>query len=311
MTDYAVRRLMFSVFVVWGVVTVIFVLLRVLPGDPAALMLGTYGTSEEVAALSHELGMDRPIYAQYWHFVRDAITGNLGQSTYYRVSCTSLIAEVIPHTLQLALPTVVIATSLAIPLGVVAALRVNGPWDRAIRLFTLVAQSMPGFWVAVMLILLLSRTLRLLPTSGRGTFWHMVMPVVTLSLPMLAFMSRLVRSSVLEALSADYVRTARGKGLAEDAVMRRHVLGNILIPIVTLIGLQVGALLGGVVVVETVFAWPGVGRLMLTAIRNRDFALVQACALFISLVYVAANLIVDISYAYIDPRVRYGDQGGA
>jgi peptide/nickel transport system permease protein len=305
MKVYLVRRLLLAILVTFGVVTVVFFIVRVVPGDPAAVMLGPSATREEVAAVRHRLGLDRPLHVQYVSFLSDALRGDLGKSLHFNRPSTELVRERIPATVQLAVPSVVVSMVLALPLGTLAALRVNSIWDRAVSILTLVAQSFPAFWVGFMLILILSRNLKLLPTSGRGTWQHMVMPVITLSFPLTSFMARLVRSGLLDELQCDYVRTARGKGLAEVLVIRRHVFKNMLIPVVTLMGLQVGALLGGVVIAESVFAWPGVGRLLVDSILRKDFPVVQACVLFIAVSYVVVNLVVDVAYGWIDPRVRY------
>lgn len=305
MTNYIIRRLLLSIFVLWGVVTVVFLIVRVIPGDPAAMMLGPDATAEMIASVRHQLGLDRPLQVQYAYFLRDAMKGDLGTSLYLKRSTTDLVAERVPATMQLAILAVMVSSVLAVPLGMLAALRVNSFWDRAVSSATLAAQSLPDFWVGFMLILIFSRYLKLLPTSGRGTVLNLIMPVITLSFPLTTFMARVVRSGMLDILGRDYVRTARGKGLPEGLLVRRHVLKNLMIPVVTLVGLQMGALLGGVVITETVFAWPGVGRLLVDSIMRRDFPVVQACVLFVSVSYILVNLAVDVAYAYIDPRIRY------
>lgn len=305
MTRYIVRRLLLSIIVIWGVVTFVFFVVRVIPGDPAAMMLGIDATPEMIASLRVQLGLDQPILVQYVFFLQNAITGDWGNSLYLNRPSTELVFERIPATVQLAVLSVILSTLLAVPLGMLAALKVNSIWDRIVSLTTLAAQSMPDFWVGFMLILIFSRYLRWLPTSGMGSWKHMIMPLITLSFPLTTFMTRLVRAGMLDVLGRDYVRTARGKGMKESLVVFRHVFKNMMIPVVTLVGLQLGVLLGGVVITETVFAWPGVGRLLVDSILRKDFPVVQAAVLFIALSYIFVNLFVDIAYAYIDPRIHY------
>lgn len=305
MARYIVRRLLLSILVLWGVVTVVFVLVRVVPGDPAAMMMGPDASPEMIASVRHQLGLDRPLHVQYGYFLRDALRGDLGSSLYLNVPSASLVAERIPATAQLAIISVIISGALSIPLGILAALRVNSTLDKLVSLSTLAAQSLPDFWIGLMLILVFSRNLRLLPTSGQGNVLNLIMPIITLSLPLTTFMARIVRSGMLDILGRDYVRTARGKGLPSGLVIRRHVLKNLMIPVITLFGLQVGALMGGVVITETVFAWPGVGRLLVDSILRKDFPVVQACVLFVAVSYILVNLLVDVAYAYIDPRIHY------
>jgi len=286
----------------------VFVILRVLPGDPAALALGLDATPQALEALRRQMGLDRPIPVQYVLFLWDVVRGNLGTSLGLATMdepALRLILERVPATLELAIPALVLAVLIALPLGMIAATYVNSFWDRLISAVTLGAQSMPNFWVGLMLILVLARNLGILPTSGRGTWQQMVMPIATLSLPLMSVLTRFVRAGMLENLRMDYVRTARAKGLVEWVVRFRHIFKNILIPIVTTVGLQAGALLGGSVVVETVFAWPGIGRLTADAILRRDYPVVQAGVLVIALIIVLVNLIVDLIYSILDPRISF------
>jgi peptide/nickel transport system permease protein len=297
-----IRRAIAGVIVIWGVVTMVFVILRVIPGDPAALILGMDATPEAIEALRRQLGLDQPIPVQYVLFLWDVLRGNFGNSIHLNEPALQLILDRVPATLELAIPALILAVLVAVPLGMIAATRVNSMWDRLISALTLGAQSLPNFWVGLMLILVLARNLGALPTSGRGTWQQMVMPIATLSLPLMSVLSRFVRAGMLENLRMDYVRTARAKGLFGRAVLFRHVFPNILIPVVTTLGLQAGALLGGSVVVETVFAWPGMGRLTADAILRRDYPVVQAGVLVIALIIVLVNLTL---YSVLDPRISF------
>ena len=303
-----IRRLLAGVIVIWGVVTLVFIILRVLPGDPAALMLGMDATPQILASLREQMGLDRPILAQYVLFLWDVARGNFGNSLSLSTMDEPALPVVLarmPATLELAIPALLVAILIALPLGIVAATNVYSIWDRLISALTLGAQSMPNFWIGLMLILILARNLGFLPTSGRGTWEQMVMPVITLALPLLSVLSRFVRAGMLENLRMDYVRTARAKGLTRVAVYYRHVFKNILIPVVTTVGLQAGTLLGGSVIVETVFAWPGMGRLTADAILRRDYPVVQAGVLVIALIIVLVNLTVDLLYSILDPRISF------
>lgn len=299
------KRLIAAVIVIWGVVTMVFVILRVLPGDPAALALGVDATPEALAELREQMGLNQPITVQYARFLWEVVRGDFGDSLHFGEPAMKLILDRVPATLELALPALFLAVIIALPLGVAAATRVNSIWDRLISIMTLGAQSLPNFWIGLMLILILARNWGLLPTSGRGTWQQMVMPVITLAFPLLSALSRFVRSGMLENLRMDYVRTALAKGLTQRAVHYRHVFKNMLIPVVTTLGLQAGTLLGGSVVVETVFAWPGMGRLTADAILRRDYPVVQAGVLVIALFIVVVNLLVDLIYSLLDPRIRF------
>jgi ABC-type dipeptide/oligopeptide/nickel transport system permease component len=286
----------------------VFIILRVLPGDPAALALGMDATPQALDALRRQMGLDRPIPVQYVLFLWDVGRGNFGTSlglTTMDEPALRLVLERAPATLELAIPALLLAVLIALPLGMIAATYANSFWDRLISALTLGAQSMPNFWVGLMLILVLARNLGILPTSGRGTWEQMVMPIATLALPLMSVLARFVRAGMLENLRMDYVRTARAKGLVEWAVRFRHIFRNILIPVVTTVGLQAGALLGGSVVVETVFAWPGMGRLTADAILRRDYPVVQAGVLVIALIIVLVNLMVDLIYSILDPRISF------
>jgi peptide/nickel transport system permease protein len=306
MLPFLVRRLVYAVFVVFGVTTAVFVLLRLLPADPVYVLAGPTATAEEVDALRHALGFDQPIYVQYAIFLRQMAAGDFGRSAYQNnVPALSIVLERMPATLELLIPSLVLAVLAAFSLGTVAAMR-PGTWlDDLLSAAALAGQSAPSFWIGPMLIIVFARDLGWLPTSGRGGLAEMVMPVVTLALPLFAVSMRLVRSGLLETLNRDYVRTARAKGFAETVVLRRHVFRNMLIPVITFIGLQLGHLLSGSVIVETVFGWPGVGRLLVDSITNRDYAVVQASVIVFAGLFIFVNLAVDVLYGVIDPRVGY------
>ena len=305
MAAYLVRRLALAVFVVWGVVTMVFVVMRLVPGDPANAFLGVDATQEEVEQLRERLGLDRSIPEQYVIFLRQAAGGDLGRSTYSGQPALEMIIERLPATIRLAAAALALALVTAFVLGVVAALRANSALDRLISVVTVMGQSLPDFWIGLMLILVFAGILRLLPTFGSDTLAHLVLPAVTLGLPLMGATTRLVRSGMLEILGQDYIRTARAKGLKPSVVVRRHALKNMLIPVVTVFGLRLGYLLGGSVIVETVFSWPGVGNTIIFAISSRDYAVVQAATLVVAISFVAINLVIDLIYVFLDPRIRF------
>jgi len=305
MTHYIVRRLALSLFVLFGVSIVVFGLIHLAPGDPARLMLYDTAPEEEVQAMRKALGLDQPLYLQYWLFLSHAVRGDLGRSLYYKQPALDIILEHLPATAELTFAALLISLAVAVPMGIVSAVKRDSPWDYAGMLIATVGQATPVYWLGLMLILFFAVQLRILPTSGRGGIEHLILPSVALGAPLMALVTRMVRSGMLDILGEDYVRTARAKGLAERLIVLRHALRNILIPLVTIIGLQFGALLGGAVITETVFAWPGVGRLVVTAITARDYPLVQAATLLVSFYFVAINLLLDVLYVYIDPRIRY------
>lgn len=305
MTAYLIRRLALAVFVVWGVVTMVFIVMRLVPGDPANAFLGVDATQEEVEQLRERLGLDRSIPEQYVIFLRQAAGGDLGRSTYSGQPALEMIIERLPATIRLAAAALVLALVTAFVLGVAAALRANSALDQLISVVTVMGQSLPDFWIGLMLILVFAGILRLLPTFGSDTLAHLVLPAVTLGLPLMGATTRLVRSGMLEILGQDYIRTARAKGLKPSVVVRRHALKNMLIPVVTVFGLRLGYLLGGSVIVETVFSWPGVGNTIIFAISSRDYAVVQAATLVVAISFVAINLAIDLIYVFLDPRIRF------
>ncbi len=304
MTTYIIRRLGLSVLVLWGAVTIVFVAIRLAPGDPAQIMLGPSATTQEVQALRTRLGLDQPAPVQYARYLLQVGRLDLGQSLRLNQPALEAIFERVPQTARLAAMALVVAVALSFPMGIAAALRSGSLVDRSISIVSLFGQSTPNFWLGIMLILVFARGLQILPSGGADTWQHLVMPGITLALPLVGILTRLIRSGLLDVLREDYIRTARAKGLAARTIMIRHALLNMLIPVVTVLGLQLGILLGGTVIVESVFAWPGVGRLLVEAIGNRDYPLVQAAILVITTSFVFINLLVDLSYGYLDPRIR-------
>lgn len=305
MLAHVLRRLWSTVTVAVGVAAVIFVLLH-LSGDPVGLMVPADAPPEVMEDTRRALGLDRPLPEQFISYLWRAATGELGTSLRHNRPVAQLIGERLPRTMLLATAALVLAVALAIPAGVVSALRRGTMVDRVIMVLSVAGQAVPIFWLALMLIWLFAVRLEWLPVFGSGTPAHLVLPAVSLSTIVLGRLARLVRSSMLEVLEQDYVRTARAKGLAEAHVVLRHALKNAAIPIVTVVGLQFAQLLGGAVVTETVFAWPGVGALAAEAVFNRDFPVVQGVTLVISLIFVGANLAVDLSYVALNPRIRLG-----
>src|SRR3954453_6830943 len=301
---YIARRLIFSVFVLWGALTVVFLAVRAVPGDPAQMMLGTNATAADVDVLREKLGLNRPLLVQYASYMAQTVRLDLGDSIRLGQPATSLVAEGIPVTGKLALTAIMIALLISFPLGIAAALRPGGKIDGIVSSVSLLGQSVPGFWLGIMFILLFARTLRVLPSAGDETPAHLILPSITVALPLVGVLTRLVRSGLLDVLDEDYIRTARAKGLPPQMVMWRHAIRNMLIPVVTVLGLQIGTLLGGAVITERVFAWPGVGLLLVDAITNRDYPLVQAAILFITFAFILINFLVDLSYGLLDPRIR-------
>jgi peptide/nickel transport system permease protein len=298
------RRIVLLVPTLLGVATLVFAFLHLVPGDPVEIMLGESAAPADVAALRHELGLDRPLPAQYVRFLARAVRGDLGRSIAYRAPVARVIASRYPATLQLATVALALALVVAVPLGVLAAIRPGSPVDRLARLASLAGVCLPTFWLGPILILVFSLALGWLPASGRRSAASIVLPAATLALGMAAILVRLTRSSMLAVLREDYVRTARAKGAPEWRVLAVHALRNSLLPVTTVAGLQAGALLAGAIITETVFAWPGLGRLAVQAIDARDYPLVQGCVLAIGVTYVAVNTVTDLLHRAIDPRLR-------
>jgi peptide/nickel transport system permease protein len=301
--EFVARRLLHTALVAVGVVTLVFVALR-LSGDPAASMLPGDASVDELRDLRHALGLDRSVPAQYVAFLRDAVRGDFGESIRHQQPAFGLVLERLPATLELAFAALVLAVVVALPLGIVAALYRGRVVDVVAMGFAVVGQATPYFWMGIMLILVVSVELGWLPTSGRGGWRHLILPAVTLGTHFAAAIARLTRTAMLEVLGQQFVTTARAKGLGERRVVLAHALKNAAVPVVTLVGLQFGTLLGGAVVTETIFAWPGVGRLAVQSIFVRDYPVVQAGVLVLALVFVAINLLVDLLYGALDPRIR-------
>jgi peptide/nickel transport system permease protein len=305
MLRYLFRRLLLTVPVLLGVATLVFALIHLVPGDPAQAMLGDGASHEEVLRLQHTLGLDRPLLTQYKSFLVGIAHGDLGTSFRYNTPVTAQIREKFPNTAALALAAMLVAVVIAIPLGIVAAVYRGTLVDHAAMTLALLGICMPNFWLGPLLAILFAVRLGWLPVSGIGGLSHLVLPAITLGAALGAILARMTRASVLEELRELYVLAARARGLSGTRAVVRHAFRNSLIPIVTIIGLQFGAVLTGTIITESIFAWPGIGRLLIQAINFRDYPLVQGCILFISVTYVAMNLITDLTYGFLDPRIRF------
>jgi ABC-type dipeptide/oligopeptide/nickel transport system permease component len=305
MIAFLLRRFALTLPIIWIVVTLVFGLVHMVPGDPVAQMLGEGASVSEVERLRHELGLDRSLFEQYRTYMTGLIRGDLGTSFRNQEPVASSILARYPATMELAVGATVFSLILAIPFGVVSAVRRGRLADRAIGFFSLLGVSLPSFVLGPMLILLFSITLGLLPVSGRGGFLNLILPAVSVGGAFAAVTTRMVRGSMLEEIQQDYVRTARAKGLSERIVLFHHALRNGLIPVLTVVGLQMGAMMAGAIIIETIFSWPGLGRLTIQAINARDYPLAQGCILAISLTYIFINLITDVLYSAVDPRIRY------
>jgi len=305
MIRYLVRRLLLTIPVMLGVATLVFALIHLVPGDPAQAMLGEGASHEEVLKLRHSLGLDKPLLTQYRSFMVGIARGDLGMSLRYNAPVTTQIREKFPNTATLALAAMLFAILFAIPLGILAAVYRGTAIDHAAMTVALVGISMPNFWLGPLLAILFAVRLGWLPVSGTGGVSHLILPAVTLGAALSAILARMTRASVLEELRELYVLAARARGFSGARAVLRHAFRNSLIPIVTIIGLQFGAVLTGTIITETIFAWPGIGRLLIQAINFRDYPLVQGCILFISVTYVTMNLITDLTYGFLDPRIRF------
>ena len=304
MIRYISLRLAFALPALWLIVTLVFLLAHIVPGDPVQQMLGEGARAEDLQQLRHALRLDMPVSAQYGHYLVGVLRGDLGESFRFREPVTRVVLEHYPATLELAFVALLVCAAIGIPAGLLAAERRGTSTDRAVGVFTLLGLSVPNFALGPVLMLVFSVILGWLPVSGRGGPAHLVLPAITLGAALAAILTRMVRTSVMEELSSDYVRTARAKGLSESAVLFRHAFRNALIPILTILGLQFGTLLAGTIVTETIFSWPGIGRLVVQAIGARDYPLLQGCILVIAVSYVFVNLLTDLVYALVDPRVR-------
>lgn len=307
MFSYIVRKMLYAVPVIWGVVTIVFILMTIVPGDPARLMMGQRGDPETLARIRADLGLDLPIHKQYTRFLKDLVRGDLGVSYRNNEKVVDALMTRFGATLKLAFWAMALAALLGILAGVVSAVKQYSIFDYSAMFIAISGISAPVFWVGLLLLLIFAYTLHLVPGVGYvpGDWRYFILPVITLGVRPAALIARLTRSCMLEVLTQDYIRTARAKGLRERIVIMRHALKNALIPVVTIIGTQVAELLSGAVLTETIFAWPGVGRLAVEALIARDFPMIRGTVIFMAVIFLVANLIVDISYGFIDPRIRY------
>ncbi len=303
--QYIIRRLLIMLPVILGISLIIFTIVRVIPGDPAYILAGPHATQEQMDQIRAQLGLDKHPVTQYLIFLKNLFRGDLGTSTRTGLPVIREIMTRFPNTLLLALASILLATVFGVTIGIIAGVKQNSKFDYLSMLVALLGLSMPVFWLGLMLMLLFSIKLGWFPAVGADSFKHLVLPAITLGANSTAIIARMTRSSMLEVIRLDYIRTARAKGLAEKVVILRHALKNALIPVVTVIGLQTGTLLGGAVLTEIVFAWPGIGRLLVEAILSRDYPVVQGVVLLVAIVFIFVNLIVDIIYSYLDPRIRY------
>lgn len=305
MTQYIIRRLLITLPVLFGISIIIFALVRIVPGDPAMIVAGPQATQEDIERTRAYLGLDKPHVVQYLIFMGNLLQGDLGTSTRTGLSVAKEIMHRLPNTVILAIAAMIIATALGVLTGIISGIKQYSFFDYFSMFIALFGLSMPVFWLGLMLMLVFSIKLGWFPSSGAESLRHLVLPAVTLGAHSMAIVARMTRSGILEVMRLDYVRTARAKGLTESLVIYRHVLKNALIPVVTVIGLQTGILLGGAVLTEIVFAWPGIGRLLVEAILARDYPVVQGVVLIIATMFIFVNLAVDIIYCYLDPRIRY------
>ena len=304
MRRYLIRRLLLTIPVLLGVATLVFALIHFIPGDPAQAMLGEGATPEEVHQLRERLGLNRPLVVQYGSFLRGLVRGDLGVSLRNDQPVTRQILERMPATAELAFASMTVAVLIAVPLGIVAAVWRGTAIDFSAMTLSLVGISVPNFWLGPLLAIIFAVELGWLPVGGRGTFAHLVLPAVTLGAALAAILARMTRASLLEELREPYVLAARAKGVSRTRAILYHAFRNSLIPIVTILGLQFGVVLTGAVITETIFAWPGIGRLLIQSISFRDYPLVQGCVLLIAVTYVGVNLLTDLTYSFLDPRIR-------
>jgi peptide/nickel transport system permease protein len=304
MIQYLIRLVGSVVLITWVVSSLVFLLIHLVPGDPVAVMLGDWASPADEALLRKQLGLDLPIWQQYLHYMGGLLHGDLGQSLFYQQPVSNLIAERFPYTLKLTVMALLIAVLIAFPLGFWAARRA-GHWpDYVSMTVSLLGVSIPNFWLGPMLILIFAIGLAWLPVSGAEQPWSWVLPAVTLGTALAAILARMLRASLLEVFHEDFIRTAQAKGLPPRAVFGKHALRNALLPVVTILGLQLGTLLGGAVITEVVFDWPGLGQLLVDSIQRRDYPVVQACILIISVAYITVNGLTEVVYAWLDPRIR-------
>lgn len=303
MVHYFLSKLLEALVAVWGVLTIVFFVTRIL-GDPAALLLPTGASAQELDALREQLGLNQPVLEQYLHYLLQILHGDFGLSFQFQRPALEVVMERMPATLELAFAAILFGTLFGVIAGTIAALNRGKLAELIVMIFALLGQATPVFWLGIMFILLFAVEFGILPTGGRGTLAHTVLPAMTLAIFVCASIARLLRSSLLDVLREDYVRTARAKGLMPRTILIWHVARNALIPVVTMIGIIMGELLGGSVVTETVFAWPGIGRLIIQAIETKDFPVIQAGVMLIAFIFVAINLLIDLAYGFLDPRIR-------
>ncbi len=306
MLNYILLRIVSALIVIFGVVFIVFMLIHMVPGDPVEVMLGESATSIDREALRHSLGLDQPLWQQFFHFLQSLFSLDLGQSLHSQQAISELIAARIGPTVELALASLLVAFLIAFPLGILSALKKDQWADATAMSFSLLGVSIPNFLMGPLLILLFSVVLGWLPVSGMNGFDSLVLPALTLGTALAAVLSRMIRASLLEVLNDDYIRTAKAKGLSRSRIIGLHALRNALLPVITLVGLQIGTLLAGAVITEMVFSWPGLGQLTIESIQKRDYPVVQACILLISTTYVLVNTLTDIVYGLLDPRIRVG-----
>lgn len=310
MKSYLTKRLLLAIPVIIGVVSLVFWLIHLIPGDPVDMMLGETARAVDKLRLRHELGLDKPLLRQYLDFILGVTSGNLGYSLRYDQPVLQIILQRLPATIELSLAAVAVALLISLPLGIASAMKQYSLIDNGSMIMALLGISIPNFWLGPMLIIVFAIKLDWLPVGGRGGLAHLILPAITLGTAMAAILTRMIRSSLIEVSQEDYIVVARAKGLPRLKVYLKHALRNALLPVITILGLQLGALLTGSIITETIFAWPGIGRLTLTAINSRDYPLVQGCILVVALGYVFINLLTDLAYAWVDPRIRYGEEYG-
>ncbi|MCX5859228.1 MAG: ABC transporter permease [Proteobacteria bacterium] len=303
---FVLRRLLLMIPAALGVLTLVFFLVHLVPGDPVDLMLGESAGVADRESLRHALGLDQSLPRQYEHFLGGLFRGDLGESFFYREPVARVIAERYPATVELAALALIMALLIALPVGILAASRPYTLWDNGAMFFSLLGVSLPNFWLGPLLILVFALKLSWFPVSGREGFTSVILPALTLGAGMAGILSRMIRGSLLEVMGEEYITAARSRGLSEAAVWLRHALKNSLIPVVSVVGLQFGALLSGAIITDTIFSWPGVGQLLLSDISSRDYPLLQGCILVIAFTYLGVGLLADLLYAWVDPRIHYG-----
>lgn len=302
--NYLIKRLAGAIIVLFGISTLVFLLIHLVPGDPVEVMLGETARSADREALREELGLDLPLFQQWWQYLSGIIHFDLGQSLHSKRAVSELLIERFPATTILSIASMLIAILIALPLGILAAVYKDSLWDRLAMMTAMTGVSIPNFVMGPVLIIIFALWLGWFPVSGNDSFVSLILPAVTLGTALAAILSRMVRASMLQVLQEDYIRAARARGLKESQVLILHALRNAALPVITILGMQFGALLAGAVITETIFAWPGIGQLMIESIQKRDYPIVQACVLLISVTYVLVNLITDILYTTLDPRVK-------